>query len=132
MLSRQARRPAAREASKSGRLFKLSQRESVMARRKTERTRLRRGHVALGPVADPELAGSSCALDAAEDARWFRAHPGLRERLRPPSPLERAAFALPPGARVAVLRLSDGSQARAFLLPDPPPAGGGAAGPGAG
>ena len=91
-----------------------------MAKRNKKRERVaevRRAHLAFGRVADPELAALSCEMDAAEDRRWFLAHPGQTERVRPPSLTERVAFDLPDGTVVIVKKLKSGAQMRTFGWP---------------
>lgn len=85
------------------------------SRKRRAKWRAVRGHIALGNIHDRETAAASCELDAAEDRRWFHEHPGQRERQRPATLLETAAFDLPQGTMVVVELRADGSQARIFL-----------------
>jgi hypothetical protein len=67
---------------------------------------------------DLELLFASQQTDVLTDRDWFLAHPGVTERDRPASLLERAAQWLPPEARVLVFLLEDGRQGRVFYLPE--------------
>lgn len=69
-------------------------------------------------IYDVEAALASCQIDAAADSKWFDEHPGVKTRNREPSPLEIKAQRLPLGSRVLVFRLSDGTQGRAFMVPE--------------
>jgi hypothetical protein len=71
------------------------------------------------PIANAEAERRSNIEDAAADLKWFRKHPHVMHRERPPSALEIAARALPPGATVCAIRLADGTQFRLFLTPKP-------------
>lgn len=73
------------------------------------------------PVVDAEAERRSKAVDAVADRRWFQRNPRAEYRDRPPSALEIAARALPPGSTVRAVRLADGTQFRAFLVPKQSP-----------
>lgn len=90
-------------------------------KRKHNWTRMgvQRAHIALGRVDAPDLAVSSCKLDASADRRWFLDHPRETERERPPTLLERAALGLPDGTIVTVKKLKGGEQMRIFSWPQP-------------
>ena len=73
------------------------------------------------PIVDAEAERLSKLQDAVADRKWFRSHPRATYRKRAPSALEVAAWALPPGSTVLAVRLADGTQCRAFMVPKSPP-----------
>jgi hypothetical protein len=77
-----------------------------------------RSHFIATPMADVQLAASSCEIDAAADQQWFVAHPGAKSRIRPTTLLELTGFDLPLGSQTRVVRMTDGRQLRIFLVPD--------------
>ena len=72
-------------------------------------------HLAFGQINNLQATAASCAIDAADDRRWFQSNPDRKERNRLASASEREAMGLPIGTMVQVVRLPDGSQARMFL-----------------
>lgn len=76
-----------------------------------------KGHQPL-PVVDTEAERRSKEVDAVADRKWFLRHPRATYRDRPPSALETAARALPPGSTVRAARLPDGTQFRVYCVPE--------------
>ena len=90
-------------------------------RRKKGNSRKPDVHLCFMPqsVEDHAAAVASCAIDAAEDRRWFQEHPRDNVRERTCSPREIIAFGCRAGAKVRIIRRPDGSQLRVILGPDP-------------
>lgn len=62
-------------------------------------------------------ASEAHELDAADDKKWFAAHPLSDARHRLPTSREMAAYGLPPGCTAVVARGPMGTQIRMFYPP---------------
>ena len=64
-----------------------------------------------------KLCLQSLEHDTPADAAWFAEHPGQHVRVRPPTPLEIAAFCLPKNSETIVHEIEPGQHVREFRSP---------------
>ncbi len=85
--------------------------------RRRRPARVERSLTFLGSVRDPAAARAVCDAEVLEDYHWLLDHPEANERRRPASSRELAAYGLPPGSQVIVVRGPAGTQ---FHMMRPP------------